>query len=301
LAAGGKVGRAVGSIAGRMYGEARGWSFAGKASAPVGLFKDLHHVGRLAELIQSLSWLQAALESEAAREGDRSPIPNALREQVAALAATLVDLAREETNELLGEKGAYGAEVLAMAAGMPEGYRQALKKVSADTPVDAVVADVLEKTKGGALLRTIDAFVAEAQSLVKDGVEGSTVGPDRLQKASDLLHGLGAVRSDADGANGDAVEKAQLENAALKKTIGDLETRVTGLIGRVDELSKRAAPAKAALRAVEKGDDIGDGPRADAGVVSADDLEKRLAAMEPDARARLLMKAALTHPVPAIR
>jgi cold shock CspA family protein len=121
------------------------------------------------------------------------------------------------------------------------------------------------------------------------------------QKASDLLHGLGAVRSDADGANGDAVEKAQLENAALKKTIGDLETRVTGLIGRVDELSKRAAPAKAALRAVEKGDDIGDGPRADAGVVSADDLEKRLAAMEPDARARLLMKAALTHPVPAIR
>lgn len=300
-AVGGKVGRVVGSIAGRMYGEARGWSFAGKADAPAGLFKDLHHIGRLAELIQSLFWLQEGLKGEAEREGDNSPIPGSLREQVAALAATLVDLAREETNELLGEKGAYGAEVLAMAAGMPEGYRQALKKVSADTPVDAVVADVLEKTKGGALLRTIDAFVAEAQSLVKDGVEGSTVGPDRLQKASDLLHGLGAVRSDADGANGDAVEKAQLENAALKKTIGDLETRVTGLIGRVDELSKRAAPAKAALRAVEKGDDIGDGPRADAGVVSADDLEKRLAAMEPDARARLLMKAALTHPVPAIR
>lgn len=305
-AVGGKVGRVVGNIAGRMYGEARGWSFAaGKSVVVVGegaLKKDLHHIGRLADLIQSLYWMQESVQSEAAREGDGSPVPNALKAQISALSDTLVVMVQEETSELFSrDGGAYGPEVLAMAAGLPFGQRDAILKVSKDAPVHAMVADVLEKTQGEAINRTIDMFVTEMQALVKVGARNSAADIGRLQKAHDLLSELGAECAAAAGADEDSVDKMRDENTALRKTVEDLGLRMAAVSDQVVELGKRAAPAKAALRAVDKADDSAGADASAQTKTAAADLEKRIREMPPEERAKLLMKAALANPVSAIR
>lgn len=306
-AVGGKVGSIAGNIAGRMYGEARGWSLAASKSASGGaLKKDLYSVSRLADLLQSLSWLQNSVADEAIRENDGSPIPGALKEQIKALANSLVEMAREETSELFGgsSEGAYApAEVLAMAAGLSEGQRDALIKISVDVPALKSVAGVLEKTQGEAINRTLDRFVTEMQTLVKIGARNSAADMDRLQKAHDLLSELGADCAKADGTDegNEEVEKFRNENASLRKTVDDLGTRLAIITEKVAELGKRAAPAKAALRAVEKGDDVDSAGAAARGKTSEAELAKQLAAMSDEERAKLLMKVALANPVSVIQ
>ena len=306
-AVGEKVGSLAGNLAGRMYGEARGWAMAAGAKTK-GLEKGLYAVGRFAELIQSLTSLQQDCASEAEREGDNSPLPTALRDQIKALCGSLTDMVREETAELFGgetEGGAYDApQVLAMAAGLTRDARAALVKISEDVPGLKKVADALEEVEGDGFNRVIDTFITEMQALGKAGARNSTADKSRIQKAHDLMNELGAdcmskaAPAEVGSETSEDMEKLRQENDGLRSTMETMSARVEGLVTKVAEISKRAAPPKAAVWAVSKSEDTAGGDARPE--VSEEALQKHLAAMDPKERALVLMKASLANPISPI-
>jgi hypothetical protein len=63
--------------------------------------KGLYDVSQFAQLLEQLSWLQWMAAAEAAREADDSPVPAALLDQIRTLCQTFLQMAEEETGELL--------------------------------------------------------------------------------------------------------------------------------------------------------------------------------------------------------
>ena len=284
----------------------------GKSARGGSLKKDLYSVSRLASIISDLSYLYNSVADEAIRENDASPLPAALKDQIKALSGSLVAMAQEETAELFGDgsgEGAYDAPaVLAMAAGLSEDARTALIKISEDVPGLKKVAGVLEEARADAVNRTIDRFVTEVQALGKTGARNSAADTDRLQKAHDLLIELGAACPKTGTAagngqqDGEEVEKILAENDGLRKSVESTGARLDALVAKVAEIGARAAPAKAAVRAIGKAEDVLDGTATTEGArPTPDDLAKRLAALPKDERDLIVMKAALSHPVAVIR
>jgi hypothetical protein len=74
-----------------------------KAIVP-GVVKDLANVAWLAQLLQSLSFLEDCVEWETEAEGDDSPIADRLASVVQSLGQILVDMTAEEVAELIGEE-----------------------------------------------------------------------------------------------------------------------------------------------------------------------------------------------------
>ncbi len=65
------------------------------------LAKSMWDVGRLADILTSLSWMESSLRDEAIYENDDSPIPGRLLEALQPLKQIFIDLATEEVNELI--------------------------------------------------------------------------------------------------------------------------------------------------------------------------------------------------------
>lgn len=72
--------------------------------------KSVYDATRLACLLEELMWLQKDVAFEAAIEGDGSPVPARLKEQVVALAGTLETMIAEEVSEAIGDDDAMKAE-----------------------------------------------------------------------------------------------------------------------------------------------------------------------------------------------
>ncbi len=70
------------------------------------LQKSMWDVGSLADILQSLCYMESRLASEAEWEGDDSPVPGSLRTVLQTLKQIFIDLATEEVNELIREKDA---------------------------------------------------------------------------------------------------------------------------------------------------------------------------------------------------
>jgi hypothetical protein len=64
--------------------------------------KSMYNIGDLASIISSLRWTQEDLVWERESEGDGSPVPDKLKAAITSLCEVLVDLAREESAELVG-------------------------------------------------------------------------------------------------------------------------------------------------------------------------------------------------------
>jgi hypothetical protein len=75
--------------------------------------KSMYSISDLASVISGLRWTQEDLAYEAEYEGDGSPIPDKLKSLISELCDVLVDLAREESSELVTALKAAGAKVLA--------------------------------------------------------------------------------------------------------------------------------------------------------------------------------------------
>ena len=311
---GGLMAGPVGAVAGGAYAAHRQIQHetAKKSARGGSLKKDLYSVSRFASIISDLSYLYNSVADEAIRENDASPLPAALKDQIKALSGSLVAMAQEETAELFGDgsgEGAYDAPaVLAMAAGLSEDARTALIKISEDVPGLKKVAGVLEEAQADAVNRTIDRFVTEMQALGKTGARNSAADTDRLQKAHDLLIELGAACPKTGTAagngqqDGEEVEKILAENDGLRKSVESTGARLDALVAKVAEIGARAAPARAAVRAIGKAEDVRDGTATTEGArPTPDDLAKRLAALPKDERDLIVMKAALSHPVAVIR
>jgi hypothetical protein len=142
------------------------------------LRKDLYTVGRLAELIQSLEWLQQNVEYEAEEEADGSAVPGSLKSIVVSLCAALRAMVAEETAELMDEKDADALEMAERTAGVDalakvlgDGVPRLLAKVGskyvAPTPVKEAE---LQKQLDAALLEKgqLEKAVADAIPVVKD-------------------------------------------------------------------------------------------------------------------------------------
>ena len=182
------------------------------------------------------------------------------------------------------------AELAHALAPTPEGVaEEAVKKISDPEPDLEKAADQVEKTQSEAGIQAVERAVAELQTLVKAGARNSGADQNRLQKCHDLLCELGAD-CQADDADGDSdVDKIRDENASLRKSVEDFGTRLAAMADKVAELGKRAAPAKAAIMAVEKSQDAV--PAKSAAV------EEFLKALPEKERVHLLTKLSLSSPI----
>ncbi len=100
--------------------EQRNFKFAAPAAKEGNVAQDvnksIYDIGDLASVINSLKWTQDGLVYEREAEGDDSPVPDKLKSIVADLCAVLVDLAREETSELVTAMKTAGAKKMVAKA-----------------------------------------------------------------------------------------------------------------------------------------------------------------------------------------
>ena len=223
-----------------------------------------------------------------------SMVANSAMRATAARTAAEDGLAAAKDVLVRGPKASHPAVYAAAQDAMRGRSFRSAKKVSEPAP-DAV----LEKTEEVDINRTLERFVTEMQALVKSGARNSKADASRLQQCHDILCDLGAKCDDGDDDAGeDDVEKLKVENAGLRKSVDDVNARLETVLVKVAEMGKRAAPPKAALRAVEKSEDNGDGSTPAKPTPAA--IEAMLKALPSDEQTRVLMKLALANPVKAI-
>ncbi len=122
----------------------------GGKAARATLKKALWDVGRVAQIILDLDWLEDELTVEAAMEGDGSPQPDRLRAIITELCGFLNALAAEETAEILADAGTDDDSLAAAASGIlslatsADGVGRARAK---DAKVQTFVASILAKAK----------------------------------------------------------------------------------------------------------------------------------------------------------
>ena len=191
--------------------------------------KGLFAVSRFAEILSSLSDFCASREWELQREGDSSPVPQALRDWLKEGAKILQDMAAEEVAEMMSEL-------------------QSLAQQSAAR--DLALAD-----KTGDLAKAGAKFSAAAREKLAKAHQA-------IREAGDHLASTGYDKDcdDEDGSKADAA-------ADLAKVAGELDLAKAeavkiaaerdALQKRVQELEALPAPGKAFLRAVAKGEDAG--------------------------------------------
>lgn len=204
------------------------------------LAKGLYSVSRFAELLESLTYLASGAEYEKQYESDNSPIPQQLRDWLAQGSEILKAMTAEEVDEMLA---------------------------SLQDAAKAARPDDLAKADGG------------SDDLQKAGRRNSTADQDALNQILKLVKQLGA-EADDDGENGDDTGKlakvagselATAHDALLKACsaagyaegeiaadfVTKLATERDTLTKRVKELEAMPEVPKAALKSLEKGEDLG--------------------------------------------
>lgn len=217
---------------------------ATKADEPTGndtIKKGMWGVSRLADLLQSIAWLAEDTKWEADYEGDNSPLPQQLRDWLAAGANILKAMAEEEINELLAS--------LNKAAGVDD-----LAKV-AGTDIAKAGAKFSKATKG-ALAAIHKAAKDACDHLEKLGYEAAEEAEDeadkvakaeQLSKAADGLKAIGETLQKAG-----VVKEGDLLIDGINKVLSERDN----LQKRVAELEAKPAPGKALLKAITKAADV---------------------------------------------
>lgn len=222
--------------------------------------KGMYAVGNFASLLQAIQSLQQDSEWEAAYEEDESEIPVKLKAWMEAGASLLVQMVGEEAAELTASKAASG-DLAKKGA-----------KISAATK-EHIVA--MHKS-ACSHMAAMDKSYKDMGMSDDEGTEKSNKGELEKKAVDDMLAG---------------------ENAALKKTLGDIAPQITALVKRVAELESQPMPSKGALRVVNKGEDGGNVSDGDATKKAAELLK----GMTPEEQSMVLMKAALLQPKPITR
>lgn len=190
--------------------------------------KGMCSVGQLADLLSQLGWIADDAEWEATFEGDGSTVPADLREAVKNLAAILVRMAVEESQEMAESLGA-GTEKIA----------------------DGDLSKSEEDAMNAELQKAHDEAKAELAKVVAERDEKA----EALTKAVDDL-----------AKSQEALEKATAERDALTKAVEERDALLVKAAEAIDErnavikkLEAMPEPIKAAMRAVSKGDDLANG------------------------------------------
>jgi len=242
------------------------------------MLKGLDACARLACLIQELEWLQQGAAWESTTEGDASPLPGELAQNIAGLCATLRAMVQEETAELAQGIDVDPAQMddspLAAAAGkLRSNALAALSKIA-----NPAIAPILEKA--GA--RNSKGDAAKIQSMHDNAVDlGATCGgsADKAAHSADLAKAL--VGKDAE--------------IAAEKSRADTLQRALDLVAEdVKRLAAapRPLPYAAGTRAVSKSEDNGgQDPKT---------LEQRFEQLSRDEQINFVMKHAPRISNPAL-
>ncbi len=212
--------------------------------------KGLWDVGRFAQMLQEFAYLAACSEDEMQWEGDASNVPEAMRQWLAQGVEIFKAMAAEETTEMLQWLGAM-----------------------------VVKPDVVEAAAKAGLLAGPDA-IAKAGARFSKATKSSL---DAVRKAmKEAEDSLAALKYDVEEAEEDAagkaaavdtngIQKAQTEVALKAEGFEDLITKALApmqdkltkmekenetLKGQVTAMGKRAAPGKALLKVMSKGEDF---------------------------------------------
>lgn len=243
--------------------------------------KSLFHVSRMAELLSSFASLQSGVDAEADREGDNSPIPAMMADQIKAMGDCLVMCVKEEVAELVADMddGAEDGPTIVFYDDYVEYGATIVDLVKADAALMEGAADRLAKRAPPPAEGEEDELAAKAARIEELEAEG-----ERLAKA------LG----DAAPAIEDMTKRFGETTDGLKAQIADLEKR----FGELDQTPlppKTAGPA--ATRVVEKGvDSAGQGDIAPGAALSAEQFEKAWAGLSEAERGNILVKVALAKP-----
>ena len=240
----------------------------------------MYAVSNFASLLSAVDQLTQCSELEEDCEDDDSAMPDKLKAWLKDGAGLLRDMVAEETAELTA--GDEDDDVLEMA--------NAVRGLA----------------KRGAVLSA--ASKDHLHAMHKSA-------KDHLATMGDHMAALG-LHDDADVKDDDhdddkadkAAGRTRGENAALKKALGDMAPKLEGVLAkfeaanaiieklnaRIADLEKQPAPARGALRAVEKTHDGGN--VSDGDIVTK--FHHHLDALPAADKGKLLMKMALANPVP---
>ncbi len=198
--------------------------------------KGMYSVSWLSDILQSLCCLQSDAAYEAAYEQDGSTLPAQLADLVAQTGNVLLQMANEEVGELIA------------AMKMPDGT-PAVEILNAAIANSAYASD-LKKS-------------AELTDIIKAGARNSIKDKADIQKAHDLLMGLGAdcatpeiITEKHDHSEGNLkIEKIAGELGTLRKSYDSLSKEHADLKKKFDDMP---TVPKAILKVVGKTDDATD-------------------------------------------
>lgn len=230
--------------------------------------KGMYSVRSLAEVLSNIQYLASDALYEAKSENDSSAVPAALIAWLKTGATILVAMTQEETAEMLEGINAISPvplEVVQMAAKADE-IRKALTDTTTITAyIEAAKPYMDEEAVGKALFADGAALAINKASLTetiaKAGARNSKADKEKLQQMHDHSVSLGA---DCGGKaekhdHADDIKKVASLEEAITKLEGDVakvSQERDEAVAKVTKLEAMPAPAKGALRAIGKSDDL---------------------------------------------
>lgn len=175
--------------------------------------KGLYEVGRLAFLLQDLSWLEECVEWEAEYEGDGSPLPAMLADIMRAMGDALLAMTAEEVAELLAEEA---AETKAFRADRLKSFGT------------AVAGHIVANRKAGRVLSKASmSSLAEAHGHIEKGIgclkalmDGATVDDgeaETTEKANDETEIQTSGGTGTDGTTSKAARLRELKSLQFSR------------------------------------------------------------------------------------
>lgn len=269
-----------------------------KAVAAADVTKGMSEVARFADILESLSWLQARCARETEREGDGSTVAASIFEQARGLAATLVAMAAEEVGELFPAPGENEQPTMETdypiyaAAGLTYadlGNLAKLPSLAKALPLIEPHVDILSD--------------AQIEALRKRGARNNKSDSARVQKVHDVSCELGADCAATAGKTAEAeltkFATMEHENTLLKGRVEELGTMLVGINTKLQEIAAQPAASRVAIRAVTKGQETAASTTTETKALDPKDpkaIEAMLKGLPEQERVKLLMKMALANP-----
>jgi hypothetical protein len=269
------------------------------------LRKGMYDVGRVADIIMSMRWLQSSLAVEKAREKDDSATPDSAMTILKSLCTLLGAIVAEETKELLADLSGDGGTEDAVdyayyAAAMPKDLLKVINWTQAvPTGLDDKAVKIFTKVWDTALTATPPtAATPSVADLIGAGSPlakflGGTITPEELDETNEDLP--------------QPIRVLLGKNATLAKTLTSLTTDMTKMADRIEVLSKMPEPvrgirnAHAITKLADTTNAMGNPSGAPQGLDTpaqvAAAYQKFLEGIPMEQRARELMKLSLANPV----
>jgi len=174
--------------------------------------RDLYDVGWLAQLLQSLAYLEECVEYESEQEGDDSPVVGMLADAIKQLGATLIAMTTEEVAELLGEEIAEEREADTAGQRAMKAMGRALRNppvISAPVTIDTapLVAEIRSALDGIAKIHAGRVLSSSNEKCLREVHDHIAAAAESVRGVLDQLPSEGD--DTADGGDGDQFEESR--------------------------------------------------------------------------------------------